>query len=157
MIVRIKKLVEEAVIPIYQHETDAGMDMTATSVNITEDFIEYGTGLSVEIPNGYVGLIFPRSSVSKYDLQLCNSVGVIDSGFLGEVRFRFNILQNDSVTANTFESITGSIGLRDSKIYNVGDKIGQLIILPFPKVVWQVVEDLEQSERGENGFGSSGN
>jgi dUTP pyrophosphatase len=80
MLVNIKKLVPEAVIPTYAKEGDAGMDLVATSVDHSnEHYIEYGTGLAVEIPEGYMGCIFPRSSNSKKDLQLCNSVGVIDS------------------------------------------------------------------------------
>lgn len=78
MVVNIKKIHPNAVIPAYSKPGDAGMDVTAVSVRETEDFIEYDTGLAIEIPKGYVGLLFPRSSNSKYDLQLCNSVGVID-------------------------------------------------------------------------------
>lgn len=79
MEIKIKKLDESAVIPQYAHIGDAGMDVTATSVNVTEDYIEYGTGLAFEVPEGYCMLIFPRSSNSKKDLLLANSVGVLDS------------------------------------------------------------------------------
>ena len=80
MLVNIKKLTPEAVIPLYAKVGDAGMDLVATSVDFNNSqYIEYGTGLAIEIPKGYVGYIFPRSSNSKYDLQLCNCVGVIDS------------------------------------------------------------------------------
>nr|DAI39659.1 MAG TPA: dUTPase [Caudoviricetes sp.] len=80
MLVKVKKLVPEAIIPSYAKPGDAGMDLVATSVDFNNSqYIEYGTGLAIEIPKGYVGYIFPRSSNSKYDLQLCNCVGVIDS------------------------------------------------------------------------------
>ena len=86
MKVKIKRLNENAVIPAYAHVTDAGLDLTATSKNIEGNrVIIYGTGLAVEIPEGYVGLIFPRSSNSKKNLLLTNSVGVIDSGYRGEI------------------------------------------------------------------------
>ena len=80
MIVKIKKLLSNAVIPQYSKPGDAGMDLIATSVDYSNEYyVEYGTGLAIEIPEGYVGYVFPRSSNSKYDLQLCNSVGIIDS------------------------------------------------------------------------------
>ena len=139
MILKVKKLTEDAVVPSYNTAHDAGMDLTAVSVEHTDDYVEYGTGLALEIPEGHVGLIFPRSSVSKYDLSLCNSVGVIDSGYRGEVKFRFN-------------RTNGS----ESKIYNTGERVGQLMVLPYPKVTVQTAEELGDSERGEGGFGSSG-
>ena len=87
MKVRIKKLNENAVIPTYAKEGDAGMDLVATSV-ISETYtqITYGLGVALEIPEGFVGLVFPRSSIRKTGLQLSNSVGVIDSGYRGELK-----------------------------------------------------------------------
>lgn len=80
MDVKIKKLDPNAIIPIYSHNDDAGMDLTAITADYSNPYyVEYGTGLAMEIPKGYVGLLFPRSSNSKKDLQLCNSIGVIDS------------------------------------------------------------------------------
>ena len=140
MKVNIKKLVPEAVIPQYAKQSDAGLDLTAVSKNMTDDFVEYGTGLSVEIPDGYVGLLFPRSSVSKYDLVLANSVGVVDAGYRGEVKLRFKHLQY----AGGFN------------IYKIGDKVAQLIILPIPKIELIEVDELSDSERGEGGFGHTG-
>ena len=138
--VRFKKLHTEAIIPSYAKPGDAGMDLTATSI-IDEAFqVTYGTGIAVEIPGGYVGLIFPRSSIRKYQLQLSNSVGVIDSGYRGEIQFTFNK--------------TGGV---PSKKYEVGDRIGQLIIMPFPTIIPIESNDLSDSERGTGGFGSTGN
>ena len=86
MKVKIKKLCDSAVIPQYAHPTDADMDLVAVSKSFDDNGnTVYGTGISVEIPEGYVGLIFPRSSISKKDLLLTNSVGVIDSGYRGEL------------------------------------------------------------------------
>lgn len=138
--VKIKKLDEMAQIPAYAKPGDAGMDLVAISKEKSDQYIEYGTGLAIEIPEGYVGLIFPRSSISKKQLTLCNSVGVIDSGYRGEVKFRFNYNPKGDVADE----------------YHISDKVGQLIIMPYPTVVLEVVDDLEASHRGEGGFGSSG-
>ena len=95
MEIKIKKLDKNAVIPKYSKYGDAGMDLVATSVDYSNEYyIEYGTGLAIEIPEGYVGYVFPRSSNSKYDLQLCNSVGIIDSGYRGEIKLRYRRIIN---------------------------------------------------------------
>lgn len=141
MKVKIKKLSKEAVIPRYAKRWDAGMDLVATKILSNEiDEIEYGTGLSIEIPEGYVGLIFPRSSIKKYDLFLSNSIGVIDSGYRGEMKFTFK------------KSNPGMYG----EEYKIGDRIGQLIILPYPQIEFEEVDELSFSERGKDGFGSTG-
>ena len=133
--VRFKKLYEDAVSPSYAKNGDAGLDLTATHMTWEETFIEYGTGIAVEIPEGYVGLVFPRSSVSKKeDFYLKNSVGVIDSGYRGEIKLRFS---------------------RSEDRYEAGEKIGQLIILPYPTIYLEEVEELSSTERGEGGFGST--
>ena len=91
MIVNIKKIHPEAVIPSYAKAGDAGMDLIATSIiSETPSQITYGLGISLEIPKGFVGLVFPRSSIRKTGLQLSNSVGVIDSGYRGELQATFN-------------------------------------------------------------------
>ena len=94
MKLKIKRLHRDAVIPSYAKPGDAGLDLVATTYSISEDglYIEYGTGIAVEIPEGHVGLIFPRSSISKTSMILSNHVGVIDSGYRGEIRFRFKDL-----------------------------------------------------------------
>lgn len=139
MKVKAKKLLPEATIPAYAKAGDAGLDLIATSVTFTEGYMEFGTGLSLEIPEGYVGLLFPRSSISERDHSLCNSVGVVDSGYRGEVKLRFRY----------HRMLTG-------KNYKVGDKVGQLLILPYPQVeLEETVEELTTTERGEGGFGST--
>jgi dUTP pyrophosphatase len=140
MEVRIKKLSETAVIPTYAISGDAGMDLVATRIisNTTFD-VSYGTDLAMEIPNGFVGLVFPRSSIRKYELALSNSVGVIDSGYRGELQA-------------TFKKENGL----DSLAYKVGDRIAQIIIIPYPPIEFDEVAELSDTERGDGGFGSTG-
>lgn len=140
MKVRFKKLSARAVTPQYAKPGDAGMDMVATSMVKGEVYYEYGTEIAVEIPEGYVGLLFPRSSISKTKQILANHVGVVDSGYRGEIKFRFKKLSWDN-----------------GEIYNVGDKIGQLIIIPYPTIELEEVSELSETYRGDSGFGSSGN
>lgn len=147
MKVKVKKLHPDAVIPTYAKEGDAGMDLTAISLERDEysNFV-YGTGLAVEIPKGYVGLVFPRSSICKKHQLLSNSVGVIDSGYRGEIMFKFkNALDN---RVQRFIDVF--------KSYSIGDRIGQLIIMPYPQIEFEEVSELSESERGEGGYGSTG-
>lgn len=141
MKVNIKKLVENAVIPSYAKQGDAGMDLTATEVSMNPEFIQYKTGLAIEIPEGFMGLIFPRSSISKYDLALANSVGIIDAGYRGEILCRFKRTFNGNIP---------------DKIFTVGEKVAQLVIIPFPTIELEEVSELSDSERGEGGFGHTG-
>jgi dUTP pyrophosphatase len=142
MKVRIKKLNENAVIPSYAKDGDAGMDLVATSIiSNTSTQITYGIGLALEIPKGFVGLIFPRSSVRKTRLMLSNCVCVIDSGYRGELQATFNKINNDSVSEND---------------YKVGDRIAQIMIIPHPEVEFEEADELSDTERGEGGFGSTG-
>jgi len=139
MKVKIKKLHPDAVIPRYAKIGDAGMDLTAVSRNISEYIATYGTGLSVEIPEGYVGLVFPRSSIYKVDMYLTNSVGVIDSGYRGEIMAKFSLIESTQF----------------GKFYEIGERIAQLIILPYPQIEFEEVEELSNTERGIGGFGST--
>lgn len=150
MKVKIKKLHKDAVIPSYAKEGDAGMDLTSVSKSFDDDGnIVYGTGLAFEIPKGYVGLLFPRSSNAKKDLILSNSVGVIDSGFRGEILFKFkpsNVIEKPDL-AYIPESISK---------YEIGERIGQIIIIPYPTIEFEEVDKLSDSERGDGGYGSTG-
>lgn len=139
LIINIKKTNELAIIPKYAHSTDAGMDLVAVSMNETDKYIEYDTGIALEIPKGYVGLVFPRSSVSKLGLIQANSVGVIDSSYRNSIKVRFKRLKDDGVC-----------------IYVPGERIAQLIILPYPMIGFNEVEKLSDSDRGLGGFGSTG-
>ena len=100
------------------------------------NYVEYETEVAIGLPEGHMGLIFPRSSISKYQLTLANSVGVIDENFTGFITFRFRI--------------TGP------KIYKVGDRIGQLVIMPIPQIELDLVDSLDDTDRGTGAYGSSG-
>ena len=90
MQIKIKRLNDKATLPTKAHATDAGYDLYAASSSVDKDYnIVYGTGVAVEIPDGYVGLVFPRSSIASKDIMLSNSVGVIDSGYRGEIMAKF--------------------------------------------------------------------
>ncbi len=136
MRVKIKKLHTDAKIPSYAKDGDAGMDVHAISKEDNGKFIEYGTGLALEVPKGYVCLIFSRSGVSNKKLSLANSVGVLDSGYRGELKLRFYKHGDEE--------------------YDIGDKIGQIMIVPYPLVEFEEVSELSESSRGDGGFGSTG-
>jgi len=143
MIVKFKKLVPEAVTPSYSKIGDAGLDLTAISVAYTPHFIEYSTGIAIEIPTGYVGLLFTRSSVTKKSIILKNSVGVIDSNFRGEIKLRFAPINLDSIFSI-------------DQFYIKGERVGQLVIVPIPIIELIEAEELSDTNRNEGGFGSTG-
>lgn len=138
MKIKFKKLKDRAQIPNYAKDGDAGVDLVATTKVSTGKFVEYGTDLSVEIPKGYAGFIFPRSSISKTGHALRNSVGVIDSGYRGEIKLRMS---------------TPGEGTKE---YSAGDKVGQLILMKTPLMEIEEVDELSPTERGDGGFGSTG-
>ncbi len=143
MKVKIKKLHPLAVIPTYAKSGDAGMDLIATSIiSETPSQITYGLGIALEIPEGFVGLVFPRSSIRKTRLQLSNSVGVIDSGYRGELQATFN-------------KITTTIENQKND-YKVGDRVCQIVIIPHPPIEFEEADKLSDTDRGEGGFGSTG-
>ena len=139
MKVKIMKLDAGARIPRYAKPGDAGIDLYAVSQKFDDhgNYV-FGTGLAMEIPEGYVGLIFPRSSISKTAHSLRNAVGVIDSGYRGEIIMKYDI--------NTL----------NSPVYEIGDRIAQIIILPYPKIEFEESWELSKTKRGKGGFGSSG-
>lgn len=156
MKVRFKKLNPEATLPSYAKEGDAGLDLTVTDDGaITSSdqegfwYLEYGTGISAEIPQGYVGLVFPRSSISKKALMLSNAVGVIDSGYRGEIKARFKVDGVMAVLADKDQ--VGSLAK-----FKKGERALQLIILPYPTIEVEEADELSETERGSGGFGSSG-
>lgn len=138
MKIKFKKLVQKAVMPKQGTPGSAGFDLTATDIrkDCGEDFLyRYFTGISVEIPPGYAGLIFPRSSVYKTGMLLTNCVGVIDSDYRGEIQAVF---------------------AGEKPAYKVGDRICQLVIVPIPQVEYAEVTELSSTERGTGGYGSTG-
>lgn len=150
--VKIKKLQENSILPSYAKEGDAGMDLTAISVSTNWDYLEYGTGLAIEIPEGYVGLIFPRSSVSNKSMVLANSVGVIDSGYRGEIKCRFKRLPEEIT-----KEVSDYYQLSRTPFYGMGDKVAQIMIIPIPFITFVEADELSVTERGEGGFGHTNN
>lgn len=147
MKVNIKKLSPNAVIPSYSKEGDACLDLTATDVYLDA----YGnmvceTGLALEIPEGHVGLIFPRSSIVKKVMSLANAVGVIDSGYRGPLKVLFK-----PAPAFKMDNFSG-----DMAEFKVGERVAQLMILPIPHIELVETEELSETVRGEAGFGSTG-
>ena len=136
--VQVQRLRDNAVMPQYGTDGSAGADLTAHSKTIDPTgYVEYGTGLKIAIPPGHVGLLYPRSSISKTEMRLCNSVGVIDSDYRGEIMVRFRW--------------QGS-----SRLYDVGERICQIVVVPYPKIVYNEVVQLSPTERGDGSFGSTG-
>lgn len=142
MKLKIKKLSNTAKTPYYATPGDAGLDLTATHIIKNGLFsVWYGTDIAVEIPKNHYGALAPRSSISNNGaLMLANSIGIIDHGFRLGIQVRFN---------RTFK------GVFTRKQYKIGDRIAQLIIIPFKSVEIEEVEYLSDNERG--GFGHTGN
>lgn len=143
MELKIKRLSDSAILPIKAHKTDAGLDLTCTRITTELNeagqlILVYHTDLAFEIPEGYVGLLFPRSSICKKSITLTNSVGVIDAGYRGEVTAKFRST-TDVVPA----------------VYKEGERFAQLVIIPIPEITISETTELSQSERGEGGYGSS--
>lgn len=139
--VKIKKLHPFAVIPEYKTFGAAGMDITAISKNEENDRIIYGTGLAFQLPPDHFMMVVPRSSIAKKDLYLCNSCGILDEDYTGELKFYFRKDKTEFSMINSYE---------------VGDRIGQIIIMPYPKVKFQEVLNLNETVRSDGGFGSTG-
>ena len=137
MKVKIKKLHPDAVIPKYSKIGDAGLDLTAVDVVADGSVLTYKTGLAIEIPWRHVGLLFPRSSVYKTGQSLTNCDGVIDSGYRGEIMLKYTLSPY-------------------AKEYEIGDRVGQLIIMPYPKIEFEETEKLTPTDRGDDGYGSTG-
>ena len=143
MELNFKRLDDKAIMPIRAHESDAGLDLTAIDITLEpndcgQTVVVYHSGLAVEIPEGYVGLLFPRSSIAKKSIFMTNGVGVIDSGYRGEIMAKMHVT-TDAAPA----------------VYKVGEKFAQLIIMPLQSITVKEVVDLSDSERGEGGYGSS--
>ena len=143
MQLKFKKLSEKATLPVRAHKSDAGLDLTTIGISSVINecgqlMLVYHTGLAVEIPEGYVGLLFPRSSIYKKSLMATNSVGVIDSGYRGEIMMVLKAT-TDVVPA----------------VYKEGERFAQLVIVPIPEIEVVEAEELSESDRGENGYGST--
>jgi dUTP pyrophosphatase len=140
MQIKIKRLKKDVALPTYAKLGDAAMDVVATSENVVEandhGYIEYGTGLAFELPEGYYMDIRPRSSISNTGMILANGPGTLDSGYKGELKLRFK-------------------WIKGTKKYNVGDRVAQIMIKPYPFIEWLEVDELSKTERNEGAFGST--
>ena len=143
--IKIKKLHPDAVIPKYAKPGDAAMDLYAVDIKIHVDSLTdentkiiVDSGLAFEIPEGFVGLVFPRSSIQSTGVRLTNCVGVIDSGYRGPVKAVFDIKDYSLV------------------YYDKGDRFAQIMIIPYPQIEFEEAEELSETERSDGGFGSTG-
>ena len=149
MNVKVKRLHPDAVLPKNANPTDAGYDLVAVDDGVWSNpndilastYIEYHTGIAIEPPVGYHTEVWCRSSVSKFDLVLCNGCGLIDSGYTGEIILRFKPTPRQHGGQLTF--------------YKKGDKIGQLVIRKTEQADFMWVDAISSTDRGDGGFGSS--
>ena len=144
MEIKFKKLDPRAVAPVRAHDTDAGFDLTVTRITTEINecgqlILVYHTDLAFEIPEGYMGLFVPRSSIFKKSLSLTNCAGVIDAGYRGEVMGKFRTT-TDVIPA----------------VFKEGERFAQLLILPVPEAQMVEADSLSASDRGEGGYGSTG-
>ncbi len=181
--IKIKKLSENAVIPKYAIDGDVGMDLTAIDVEYDEekDMYIYHTGISIESPKHYGVLIFPRSSNRKTDAYICNHVPVIDTAvYRGEIMICFKnrdslrqialnaemdaLLSSLQVYKDPSDAVDKAYIAYDKATedpmkyapYEVGDRICQMVLIPYPNVLFKEADELSKTERGEKGFGSTG-
>ena len=139
MDIQIRRVDSDLPAPSYAHPGDAGLDLyAAQDAVVTRETVLIPTGVAVAVPDGYVGLVCPRSGLSRYGVTVANAPGVVDSGYRGELMVR---LTNTSKAP-----------------YRVhfGDRIAQLLIVPIARPVVTLVEHLDNTERGTGGFGSTG-
>lgn len=142
MKIKIKKLDPKAVIPTKGSNAAAGVDLHAPKALVIHPNSNgvVSTGLAVEIPNGYFGAIFARSGMAtRKGLRPANCVGVIDSDYRGEIKV---VLHNDSDIIRPVQE---------------GDRVAQLVILPYEPIEFDEVDELNDTDRGIGGFGSTGN
>ena len=150
MEIRFKRMAANAVPPFKAVDGAAGYDLTVSSMTRSTAHsgniqIKYYSGIAVEIPLGYVGLVFPRSSVCRKDNRMANAVGVIDHGYTGEISGVFDLPDSK-----------GELSVDDERIYKIGERFAQLVIVPIPEVTFQEVAELEATTRGSGGYGSTG-
>lgn len=139
MDIKIKKLTPTAKMPVYSTDGSAGMDLFVDSIERLEGGkIKADFGISLEIPDGFCALILPRSSIHKIGLVLSNSVGLIDSDYRGGI-----------------SAIFYDVSYCDGP-FDVGDRVAQLVIIPYPKINFVEVEELGETQRGIGGYGSTG-
>lgn len=133
--ISVKLLYDNSIAPSYTRSDDAAMDLTVASVTVTEKYVEYDMGVAIAIPPGYAGFIFARSSISNRPAILANAVGVVESSYRGPLLVRMYH--------------------PDENYYKVGERAAQLLVLSIPKINVNIVDQLGETERGTQGFGSS--
>lgn len=137
MKIKYQLLDKEAKAPYRASEMASGYDLHSVNYSFDEHTVTYHTRVAMEIPEGYTGLLFPRSSVYKTGMHLANSVGVIDSDYRGEIMFKYYV--NDWKT-----------------IYEKGERVGQIVIVPTPDIEFELTDALSNTNRNDGGFGSTG-
>lgn len=165
--IKIKKLNEEAEIPSLAHDSDSGYDLKITGIHsISGDVIKFKTGISVQPPKNYYFELYPRSSMSKYPLSLANSVGVIDNGYTGEiiipVRVMHQFMGKNNERASYPEGIVSFKGLKPNTLKTLADmiidqtpKLFQLILRKKIDFDFEIIDDLQETQRSSGGFGST--
>jgi dUTP pyrophosphatase len=136
--VKIKLLHPDAKVPTQGHSSDTGYDLYAVSVKEDPFTVTVSTGIAVTPPPGYHFLIHPRSSIHKLGLSLCNSIGLVDEPYTGELICKF------------YRVFTGPPSIKP------GDRVAQLVLEKTNRVAWEVVKELPKTDRGTGGFGSTG-
>jgi dUTP pyrophosphatase len=157
--VQVKKLDPEAILPKQAQESDAGYDLIALDdgeVDETFGYIQYRTGIAIAPPKGFHTEIFPRSSISKYDLVLANSIGLVDEGYRGEILVRFKCVDAILNDSTQYGRQLLKEEFSEIRAYKKGDKIAQLVIRKTINLDFVEVKELSETSRGEGGFGSTG-
>jgi dUTP pyrophosphatase len=164
---KVKKISDKAVLPTRAHETDSGWDLTVTGIDkIKGDTIFFKTGLQVKPPAGHYFEVYPRSSISPLPFMLANSVGVIDESYRGELIVAIRVLHSSMGTSSerdTYPSgMVNALDARPASITEVANlilgkkpKIAQMILRKRLDTSFEEVEELDETDRGSGGFGSS--
>lgn len=143
--IKLQKVTEDARMPIKGSEHAAAYDVYAHSITSDNGKVKVGLGFKTEIPKGYKGIIVPRSNLTKFNWVLNNSFGVIDSDYRGEWMAIFTSIGNETFPLKN-----------EPFPYAVGDRVAQIYFEEVLPISFEVVPELESSERGEGGFGSTG-
>lgn len=165
---KIKRLSDKAVMPSKGHPTDSGWDLTVIGVDkIKGDTIFFKTGIKVTPPSGHYFEVYPRSSISPLPFMLANSVGIIDESYTGEIIIAIRVLHAHAGTSSERDTYpSGMVNALDAKPTSMNEvanlilgkkpKIAQMILRKRIDTSFSEVEELEETERGSGGFGSTG-
>lgn len=163
MKIKFIKTLDNAEVPVLASDGAAGFDLTAAAVtrNIQDGSMVCDTGIAMEIPKGYVGLVFPRGSIHKTYFRLSNSVGVVDSDFRGSVKVLFKDTIGEHTRTHLLRSNTDANGNLNynvdvSGVYKVGDRVAQIVFMKLPKIEFVEATSLSVTKRGDGMLGSTG-